>query len=260
MLHLKFKMIYSQSILKNICNILPFLLLILQSFNSDNDYQLLVHPKGVDMESYVTKVYNKIDFNGNAPNQDCFKKGLKGYQLLKLTDRLDNPRYFTLIDLSLSSNAKRMWVIDMDSNRVVFNELTAHGKNSGDEFATSFSNVNNSHKSSLGFYITGNIYNGSQNLSIKLHGLEAGFNNNAFTRGIVIHGADYVNESWTQKENRIGRSFGCPAVRQTIIDSLSNFIANGSCLFMYYPDNRYQQKSTFLNSEQYIPIEWLETD
>ena len=236
------------------------LLLVLQSFQSDIDYQLLVHPKGVDMEAYVTKIYKTIDFNGNAPSEVCFKQGIKGYHLLKLTERLNNPRYLTLIDLSLSSNIKRMWVIDMDSNKLVFNELTSHGKNSGDEFATSFSNENNSHKSSLGFYVTGDIYYGRQNLSVKLHGLENGFNNNAFIRGIVIHGADYVSESFAQKEKRIGRSYGCPAVRQPIINSLSQIIANGSCLYIYYPDKRYQQKSAYLNSEQYIPIEWIGMD
>jgi hypothetical protein len=246
--------------LKAIRIILPFIFLVLQSFQGDFDYQLLVHPTGVDMEAYVTKIYNKIDFKGNAPSEVCFKNGIKGYHLLKLTDRLNNPRYLTLIDMSLSSNIKRMWVIDMDSNALVFNELTSHGKNSGDEYATSFSNTNNSHQSSLGFYVTGDIYYGRQNLSVKLHGLENGFNSNAFARGIVIHGADYVSESFAEKENRLGRSYGCPAVRQTIIDSLSKFIANGSCLYMHYPDKHYQQKSTFLNSEQYIPIEWLDMD
>lgn len=212
------------------------------------------------MECHVLSLYDKIKDNGNAPSLACLQQGLKGYYLLKLTGQLDNERYLTLIDMSLASSLKRLWVIDMQTREVLFNELVAHGKNSGDKFATSFSNAVNSLKSSLGFYTTGDIYSGKHQLSLKLHGLEYGFNNNAFARGIVIHGADYVSEQIAGAEDRIGRSFGCPAVPLSKVREITSTIAYGSCLFIYYPDKRYQQKSDILNSEQYIPFEWLGND
>jgi hypothetical protein len=232
-------------------------LLIVQSFSTGFDYEVLVHPNGQDLELHIAKLYEHIDFAGNRPGFDCFKDGLKGYYFLKMTGELNNSKYLTLIDFSMSSKAKRLWVIDVVTRKVVFNELSAHGKNSGEEFATRFSNNIDSYQSSLGFYVTGDIYKGSHDLSVKMHGLERGYNNNAFKRGIVFHGASYVDSIWADKKDRIGRSFGCPAVRNDIIRDLSETIANGSCVFFYFPDKDYLKKSSILNNDQYLPLEWL---
>src|SRR5699024_9246237 len=112
----------------------------------------------------------------------------------------------TLIDFSMSSNTKRLWVIDLATNTVLFQSLVAHGRNTGEEFASDFSNRNSSYQSSLGFYATGEIYQGKHGASLRLDGLERGVNDNARQRAVVIHGADYVSDSFIQKHKRLGRS------------------------------------------------------
>jgi hypothetical protein len=140
-----------------------------------------------------------------------------------------------LIDFSLSSNVKRLWVIDLSTNTVVLNSLVAHGRNTGEEFATSFSNTDSSFKSSLGFYATGEIYNGKHGKSLKLDGLERGVNDRARNRGVVMHAADYVSEDFIRNHNRLGRSQGCPAVPVALNDAIIDLIKNKSCLFIYHP-------------------------
>jgi hypothetical protein len=141
----------------------------------------------------------------------------------------------TLIDFSLSSNVKRLWVIDLSTNTIIMNSLVAHGRNTGDEFANSFSNSAESFKSSLGFYVTGEIYNGKHGKSLKLDGLEKGINDNARTRGIVMHAADYVSNFFIKAHNRLGRSQGCPALPAEFTSKIINKIKGKSCLYIYYP-------------------------
>jgi len=238
--------------------------LILQSFNSDSSvstpfmYELEVKMDGEDFETIADQLYNKFTFDEESKlDNDVFKRGLKGFVFLNQTNELKNQRYLTIIDYSLSSKKRRMWILDMQSKDVVMNELVAHGKNSGDEFATAFSNKIQSKQSSLGFYVTGETYNGKHKYSLKLTGHESGFNTNAFARGLVIHGAHYVDDRLLEAGQRIGRSFGCPAVSQEVNKSLVDLVKGGSCLFVHSDNSRYLQQSKVLNNSLYIPLSQL---
>ncbi len=168
------------------------------------------------------------------PKLESFTEALKGFYLLK-EKGLIKKDILTLVDFSLSSNTKRLWVIDLDNNVVLFQSLVAHGRNTGDEFATDFSNSAESYKSSLGFYATGEIYNGKHGISLKLDGLEKGMNDNARERAVVIHGADYVSEAFIKGNKRLGRSQGCPALPVELAAEIISIIKDKSCLYIYHP-------------------------
>lgn len=178
---------------------------------------------------------NLIEQNStNVPSLESFKIAFEGYENLKSQNKIEN-NILTIIDFSLSSNSKRLWVIDMEANQVLFHSLVAHGMNSGQEFATDFSNVAESYKSSLGFYLTAEIYQGKHGSSLKLDGIEKGVNDNARGRAIVIHGADYVSENFIKNNGRLGRSQGCPALPKDISKEVITKIKNKSVLFIYHP-------------------------
>jgi hypothetical protein len=199
--------------------------------------------KSVPNLSAEETTYNNLHSNDLAtPSREGFIEALKGFTKLK-EKGLIKKNILTLIDFSLSSNVKRLWVIDLDSNTVLINSLVAHGRNTGNEYATSFSNVSESFKSSLGFYATGEIYRGKHGASLKLDGLEKGINSNARARAVVIHGADYVSESFIQNNNRLGRSLGCPAIPLALTSKIINTIKDKSCLFIYYPSSSYKGAS-----------------
>ncbi len=168
------------------------------------------------------------------PNRESFYKALRGFYKLK-QNGLVTKDILTLIDFSMSSNSKRLWVIDLTTNTVIFNSLVAHGRNTGNEFAKSFSNKSESYMSSLGFYATGEIYNGKHGMSLKLDGLQKGLNDKARTRAVVMHGADYVSEAFIKNNHRLGRSLGCPAIPQELTPEIINTIKGKSCLFIYHP-------------------------
>jgi hypothetical protein len=182
---------------------------------------------------------------------------LRGYMHLKHTQELADTQFLTIIDFSEYCNNKRLWVLDLSHQTVKFNEWVAHGKRSGNDYATSFSNQYSSKKSSLGFYITGGPYYGRNNLSLKLHGLEKNYNSNAFSRGIVIHGANYISKNIVSRNERIGRSFGCPAVSIASNKKIIDTIKGGSCLFIYHPTSYYINNSKILNTEIYLTVEDL---
>lgn len=186
-------------------------------------------------DSKIEVVYNTLHSNQLAlPDIKIFTEALKGFYLLK-EKGLIQKNILTLVDFSLSSNTKRLWVIDMSTNTILYNSLVAHGRNTGDEFARSFSNADRSFKSSLGFYATGEIYNGKHGMSLKLDGLEKGINDNARERGVVMHSANYVSNSFIKNNKRLGRSQGCPAIPEESLKDIVNTIKNKSCLFIYHP-------------------------
>ena len=158
-----------------------------------------------------------------------------------------NPRTLTVIDFSKPSTEKRMWVYDLRSHELLFHEHVAHGRGSGANLPTLFSNVPESNRSSLGLFRTGEAYIGKHGLSLRLDGLERGINDRARERAIVIHGADYVNASTAQAQGRLGRSLGCPAVRPEIAASLIDAVKDGGLLFAYYPEQSWLDGSTYLN-------------
>ena len=201
-------------------------------------------------EVSASDLYARFKFNKwNKLKYEVFLKAYKGYLVMKSEGMISNSRYITVMDFELSANQRRMWVLDLEKNKIVVHDLVSHGRNSGEEYARSFSNQPESFKSSLGFYVTGMDYLGKNDYSLRLHGVEEGFNDNAFERGIVMHGADYVNSRYIRCNKRLGRSQGCPAVSQKINKWLINTIEGGSCLFIYYPDKNYLKKSAIINAE-----------
>ncbi len=151
-----------------------------------------------------------------------------------------------VIDYSLPSTEPRLWVFDLVRKRLLFKELVSHGRGSGDAVAHAFSNEPESHQSSLGLFRTLDSYYGRNGYSLRLQGLEPGINDLAYERAIVIHGADYVSESFIERTGRLGRSFGCPAVRPEVTHRLIDVLKDDQYLFAYYPDQKWLQRSAFL--------------
>lgn len=200
--------------------------------------------------SSSAELYKSIAFEqGHELNEEVFFKALTGFENLKKAGLLNQDSHLlTVCDFSMSSNTKRLWVIDMNERKVLFNSLVAHGKNTGEEFATNFSNTDSSLQSSLGFYITDATYNGDNGFSLRLLGMDKGFNDAAYRRAIVMHGADYVSEEFAAMHKRIGRSWGCPAVPRDLTQPIINTIKGRNLLFIYYPDQNYLSKSEWLKT------------
>ncbi len=152
----------------------------------------------------------------------------------------------SVIDYSLPSVEPRLWVFDMNSKKLIYKELVAHGVGSGEFTATKFSNQHGTKQSSLGLFRTGTTYFGQNGYSLKLHGLEEGVNHKALARTIVIHGAWYVSENFGKKHGRMGRSWGCPALDPKVAKPLIDTIKEGTLLFIYYPDPDWLNSSAFL--------------
>ncbi len=193
-------------------------------------------------------IYAQLNANNFAmPAIASFKQALEGFYSLKEKGMIEKD-ILTLVDFSLSSKVKRLWVIDLTTNTILFNSLVAHGRNSGMEFANSFSNKNESLKSSLGLYLTGEVYNGKHGMSLKLDGQESGVNSNARSRSVVMHGADYVSESVVKMQNRLGRSLGCPAIPVELTDDIINTIKGKSAFFIYHPSRAKKTYGSFTHS------------
>jgi hypothetical protein len=196
------------------------------------------------------ELYKSISFEpGHELNEEVFFKALTGFENLKKAGLINKESHLlTVCDFSMSSNTKRLWVIDTEEKKVLFNSLVAHGKNTGEEFATNFSNTESSLQSSLGFYITDATYDGDNGYSLRLLGMDKGFNDAAYKRAVVMHGADYVSEEFAAMHKRIGRSWGCPAIPKDLTQPIINTIKGRNCLFIYYPDQNYLSKSEWLKS------------
>lgn len=162
---------------------------------------------------------------------DLLAKGLQGYLNLKTAGKIAKD-VITLIDMERPGTEKRMWIVDIPQAKILKRTYVAHGKNSGSNYATSFSNTANSYQSSLGFYITGQTYYGKHGLSLRLDGMDTGFNDNARKRAIVLHGASYVSEDFIKRYGRLGRSQGCPAVPVHENKEIIDLIKDGSLLFV----------------------------
>jgi hypothetical protein len=190
-------------------------------------------------------IYKSIDFGSNEEVPfPVFDQAINGYHTLLEEHHFQKP-ILAIIDFTKSANVKRLWVIDLKKKKLLYHCLTAHGKNSGEIFPHSFSNVHNSNKSCLGFFVTGKTYVGKHGTSLKLKGLEPHINDQAEARAIVMHGASYVSEEYIQKYGRLGRSFGCPAIPIKLHEQLIRAIAGGSCLFIYHSSKEYRDRSVF---------------
>ncbi|UTW09703.1 murein L,D-transpeptidase catalytic domain family protein [Pseudomonas benzenivorans] len=159
----------------------------------------------------------------------------------------DPARRLAVIDYSLPSTAKRLWIFDLERKKLVLHDLVAHGRLSGENHARRFSNVLDSYQSSLGLFRTAESYRGKHGYSLRMDGLEAGVNDRARERAIVIHGASYVDPRLASTQGRIGRSLGCPAVRPQVARLVVDQLKGGQFMFAWYPDQRWLQSSAYLN-------------
>lgn len=188
------------------------------------------------------------DLSAAAPHADPAVIALATQALAcaSQTELLHNPNTLSVIDYSRPSTEPRLWVFDLAHRRLLFEELVAHGRNTGDNTALRFSNAPSSLMSSIGVFLTGDTYVGHNGYSLHLQGLDTGFNDHAFERAIVIHGAAYVDAGFARTQGRIGRSFGCPAVRPAIARPLIDTIRDGSLVVAYYPDQAWLRSSTLI--------------
>ncbi|GGD87871.1 murein L,D-transpeptidase catalytic domain family protein [Planktosalinus lacus] len=227
--------------------ILPILLLSLFSLTT-NSNTAKIHLTELSTNS-LTKaelVYENLTTNEyNLPSLQSFTQALNGYYKLQETGKIQK-NLLTVVDFSLSANEKRLWVIDLELNEVLYQTYVAHGRNTGNEYAKSFSNIPESYQSSLGFYATAETYYGKHGYSLRLDGLETGINDKARERAIVIHGADYATEDFIKTYGRLGRSLGCPSLPKEESKTIINMIKEKSCLFVYYPSNDYSSKSQLI--------------
>ena len=206
-----------------------FLLITASSKKNMKDDFVINYPS-----NKVVLDYKSLDANNfSVPSEECYLEALKGYNTYK-NKGFFQKNIITIIDFSLSSRVNRLWIIDIIQNKVLLNTLVSHGKKSGEDYANQFSNLQESNKSSLGFYATGEVYQGKHGMSLKLDGLEKGINDNARTRAIVIHGADYVSPSFLKNNSRLGRSLGCPAVPVSMCRKIIDIIKEKSCIFIYH--------------------------
>lgn len=196
----------------------------------------------VSVTSECKKLYNDMHLE-NIVNYAAFEQAYIGYNKIQEKNR----NIITLIDFSKPSTQERLYVLDMKEKRLLFSSLVSHGRNSGENYATSFSNENGSYKSSLGFYLTESTYQGKNGYSLILNGLEKGINDRAKERAIVIHGAPYSNPS-VIASGRLGRSQGCPALPQALSKPIINTIKGGTLLYIYADDQKYMAQSSILSS------------
>ena len=207
------------------------------------------HVAELEIEKTINiDIYNAVNLADTGLARAVFDLAIKGLRKLDTNHKLQNPNIVTIADYSQSSNKKRLYVIDLKNQKLLFNTYVAHGRNTGNEYAKSFSNTEGSLKSSLGFYITENQIVGSHTgFALMIQGVEKGFNDNAAKREIIIHSADYATENFIRKNGRLGRSLGCPVLPPDMNKPIIETIKDGTCLFIYNPSDAYLDKSSLLN-------------
>lgn len=193
-------------------------------------------------------IYAAVSLGKTGLAKEVFDLAIKGLRKLDTEGELNNPDIVTIADYSQSSKKKRLYVIDLKNRKLLFNTYVAHGRNTGDEYARSFSNVEGSFKSSLGFYITEKPIVGTHTgFALLIKGVEKGINDLAVKREIIIHAADYVTENHIKKYGRLGRSLGCPTLPPDLNKPIIETIKGGTCLFIYNPSPKYICSSSLLN-------------
>ena len=196
-------------------------------------------PINVD-ENYIKNLYEELSLSTKL-EFSIFKRGFEGY--LATPDRKKG--HFTIIDYTKPSNENRFFVVDLRTRTLKYESLVSHGKNSGLIVPVNFSNTRNSFQTSLGFYKTGETYSGSFGYSLKMFGLEEGFNSNALERKIVIHGSNEITQKYIDQNGFLGRSDGCPALPNSIAREVIDFIKDGSVIYVFGNDSKYLQNSSY---------------
>jgi hypothetical protein len=200
-----------------------------------------------NFEDHVRQLYQRIALDSLQLNYEVFRLGMVGYYSLENEGALNDTGLLTIIDFSRPSTEKRFYTIDLKNHEVRYHTYVAHGRNTGQNMATAFSNIPHSNQSSLGFYVTAETYVGSKGYSMRLDGKEKSFNDKIRSRAVVMHAADYVTESWIKRYGRLGRSQGCPALPPQISREVINTIKNKTAIFTYFPDDTYLNASRYLN-------------
>lgn len=178
--------------------------------------------------------------------RDVFELALGAASCAVKSGAVDQPRTLTVIDYSKPSTEERLWVYDLNTRELLYQELVAHGQGTGANLATKFSNLPDSHQTSLGLFVTDETYVGKNGYSLRLDGLDKGFNDRARARAIVMHGAPYVTEAFVKANGRLGRSHGCPAVSDAVARRLIDRVKGGGLVFAYYPDAGFLKTSKYL--------------
>ena len=194
------------------------------------------------------QLLSKLSHAAPELNPQALKSALSAMQCA-VNNGAKQAQHLAVIDFSQPSTARRLWIFDLNRKTLVLRDLVAHGKESGENFATSFSNTEGSNQSSLGLFSTQESYVGSHGYSLRMDGLEPGINDSARDRAIVIHAANYVNPLWSERQGRIGRSQGCPAVRPQVARQVVDKLKDGQFMFAWYPDQRWLQSSAYLNCQ-----------
>lgn len=204
--------------------------------------------EAVTLQMHAQAIYDAAGLSEKGLEYDLFQKALTGFYNMKAAGVLKKD-ILTVVDFRKHSREKRLWVVDVAQQELIYHNLVAHGSGSGNEFARKFSNRPQSHMSSLGFYRVAETYHGKHGLSLRLDGYDRGYNDKARNRAVVIHSADYANPGFVKRIGRLGRSWGCPALPQAGYEEVVKTIATGSCLFLYYPDQGYLTSSKWLKEE-----------
>jgi len=221
--------------------------LVHRSFNKfSKDIESAEEHSNASVEAKAISLYEQMDLGKLGLALNAMKYAYKGFENLHRTGALSKNSILTICDFSQSSRNKRMYILDLENKKVLIHTYVAHGKNSGLDYANRFSNTPESLQSSLGFYKTKSTYFGKHGLSLRLQGLEPGWNDKAEERAIVLHGAGYIGDHRIGAPY-MGRSFGCPAVPKELSDEVINLIKDGTCFFIYHPSNRYLHGSRILN-------------
>lgn len=207
-----------------------------------------------EVNYWIDSLYTSMNLSGTGLTRAAFFDACKGYEYLLSQNEIQRPGLLTICDYSQISSKKRLFVLDLNAGKILFNTYVSHGRNSGNDYATSFSNSTDSYKSSLGFLVTAETYIGDNGYSLRLDGIEKGFNDNVRNRAIVMHGSDYVCGQRAVNGIMMGRSFGCPAVPAAEVRKIVDCIKGGSCVFNYYPDKKYTQNSKILNATFVWPV------
>lgn len=209
---------------------------------------LLSAPALASENPAVQKLVRALSGEAPALEPKVLKKAVAAMKCA-VNNGMDPAARLAVIDFSLPSSERRLWIFDLQEKRLLLEEFVAHGQNSGDNYANRFSNIVGSYQSSLGLFRTQESYYGRHGYSLRMDGLEPGVNDRARDRAIVIHAADYVDPSWIERQGRIGRSQGCPAVRPEVAEVVVNSLKDGQFMFSYYPDPDWLASSTYLNCE-----------
>lgn len=189
----------------------------------------------------IRELYNEMKLS-SVLKYEAFEQAMQGYNQI----HPKNQDIITVIDFTLPSTEKRMFVLDLKAKKLLFHNIVSHGRNSGEKYATSFSNKHGSFQSSLGFYLTQETYNGGNGFSLRLNGLEKGINDQARPRAIVIHGADYCSTDVIKSTGRLGRSYGCPALPRELTKPIINSIKDGTLLYIYSQNKEYIASSKMI--------------